>query len=277
MTRAADEPHAQPWLEIIVPARNEAARLPAGLSLLCQATAALPPGVAILIVDSASTDGTAQIVRQWPAGPVPVRLIRVDRPGKGIAVRAGLLASRAQFVGFCDADMATDLSALSVAVGLLTAGHRMIVGSRAHPDSAVESRHSMIRVLGATVFRRLARAVIPAATDTQCGFKFFAGPVARAAAGTMTTRGYAFDIELIGRCQRLGAELTEIPVRWRDIPGSTFSSWRHSAGAFGEVASIWLALRSDATAAQRAGAAAPQPVPGVVGLAAAGNDLAPPA
>ena len=99
-------------IEIVVPARNEARRLPGGLDALCRKAADLPVPAGILVVDSASTDATGDVVRQWPAGPVPVRLLRCDRPGKGLAVRTGLLATRAPFVGFCDADMATDLAAL---------------------------------------------------------------------------------------------------------------------------------------------------------------------
>src|SRR5215469_2284891 len=109
-------------IEIVVPAHNEAARLPEGLAALCRKAVTLPLRTAILVVDSASTDETGRLVREWPAGPVPVGLLRCEQPGKGYAVRAGLLATRAPFVGFCDADMATDLSALDVALRLLAAG-----------------------------------------------------------------------------------------------------------------------------------------------------------
>jgi dolichyl-phosphate beta-glucosyltransferase len=235
---------ASPWLEIIVPARNEQLRLPAGLAALCAKTATLAPGVAITVVDSASTDATAEIVSQWPAGPVPVRLLDCARPGKGAAVRAGLLATTGAYVGFCDADMAADLSALDVAVDLLMSGCPVVLGSRAHPESIVDDRHSILRKKGAAVFRGVARTVVPGVRDTQCGFKFFAGPVARAAAADMRATGFAFDIELIARCRQIGAQPTEIPVRWQDVPGSTFSVWRHSVAAFAEVAGIWLALRT---------------------------------
>ncbi len=207
----------------------------------------MPVGVEVIVVDSASTDRTGAITLEWPPGPVPVRLIRCDKPGKGAAVRAGLLASRARYVGFCDADMATDLSALDSAIEELLAGHQVVIGSRAHADSVVQDRHSIVRKAGAAVFRGMARLVAPGAGDTQCGFKFFAGPVARHAAMDLATAGFAFDIELIARCRQLGADLVEIPVRWRDIPGSTFSVWRHSVTAFAEVAGIWLALRSEST------------------------------
>jgi hypothetical protein len=86
----------------------------------------------------------------------------------------------------------------------------------------------------------MARRIVPGATDTQCGFKFFSGPLARAAALPLRTAGFAFDVELIARCQRLGAALTEIPVTWRDRPGSTFSVPRHSAGILRDLAVIWL-------------------------------------
>jgi glycosyltransferase involved in cell wall biosynthesis len=229
-----------PDLEIVVPARNEARRLPEGLDLLCRKAATLPWRAEILVVDSASTDDTGKIACDWPAGPVPVRLLRCERPGKGIAVRAGLLATRARFAGFCDADMATDLSALDVALRLLQAGKPMVIGSRALDASAVEDRHSAARRLGAAAFRAMARSIVPDATDTQCGFKFFDGPLVRAAARQLRTAGFAFDIELIAACRRLGATLTEIPVDWRDVAGSTFRVHRHSAAAFRDVTAIWM-------------------------------------
>jgi glycosyltransferase involved in cell wall biosynthesis len=232
------------WLEIIVPARNEAGRLPAGLALLCEKAATLPVRTEILVVDSASTDSTADIVRHWPAGPTPVRLVSCTRRGKGTAVRAGLLATTAPFVGFCDADMATDLSALDVAVAQLQAGVTMVLGSRSHPASQVEARHNLLRRTGATVFRALSSALTSGVGDSQCGFKFFDGQVVRTAAAAMKATGFAFDIELIARCRQLGAVPVEVPVKWKDMPGSTFSVRRHSLSAFAELGLIWLALQA---------------------------------
>ena len=250
-------------VEIIVPARNEATRLRGGLALLCRKAAALPLRAEIVVVDSASTDATSEVVRSWPAGPVPVRLLRCERVGKGIAVRAGLLATRAPFVGFCDADMATELTALDVALGLLAAGSPMVIGSRALAGSVVQVRSSTARRAGAAAFRAMARRIVPDATDTQCGFKFFSGPLVRAAALSLRTAGFVFDVELIARCQRLGATLTEIPVCWRDVAGSTFSVRRHSAGAFRDVTTIWVRSWTwrDPTRTTKAAPVIPQPLP----------------
>ena len=240
----------RPWLEIVIPARNEERRLPAGLAELTRAVTALPRGVAVVVVDSASDDRTADIVREWPAGDVPVRLLRCDRPGKGAAVRAGLLATSAPYVGFCDADMAADPAAIALATRMLQAGNLVVLGSRSHPGSDVEDRHTLIRRAGAAVFRAATRVIVPDVADTQCGFKFFHGEIARAAAARLQGTGFAFDVELIARCVRLGATPVEIPVRWRDVNGSTFSVWRHSASSFAELAVAWRALRSERAVAE---------------------------
>jgi dolichyl-phosphate beta-glucosyltransferase len=230
-------------IEVVVPARNEARRLPEGLAALCEKAASLPMPASILVVDSASTDSTADIVRAWPQGPVPVRLLQCTRPGKGVAVRAGLLATQAPYVGFCDADMATDLSAVDTAVKLLTAGHQVVVGSRGLKESVLEVPPTTGRQLGAVVFRAIARTAVPGTTDTQCGFKFFAGPLARAAALPLRTPGWAFDVELLSNCLRLGATVTEIPVHWRDVTGSNFQPRRQAAGTFRDGALICLRAR----------------------------------
>ncbi len=239
-----------PWLEIVIPARNEERRLPAGLAALDTALGALAADAGVVVVDSASTDGTGAVVRRYAAtSDVPVRLVRCERPGKGAAVRAGLLATTAPYVGFCDADMATDPAAIAVAVRLLRTGCPVVLGSRSHPASVVEARHTVLRKMGAAVFRAAARVVVPGVGDTQCGFKFFDGPTVRAAAASLRLTGFAFDVELIARCVRLGAAPIEMPVRWRDVSGSTFSVWRHSASSFAGLAIAWWVLRAGPAAA----------------------------
>ncbi|MFG1850321.1 glycosyltransferase [Actinomadura geliboluensis] len=214
-------------LEIVVPAYNEADRLPAGLALLCDKLADLPLRAEVIVVDNASTDGTAGIVRSFE-GPVPVRLVRCDVRGKGAAVRAGLLETRAPYVGFMDADMATDLAALDEAIVLLREGRPVVVGSRRHGRSVVQGYALPVRRLGAITFNRIVRDLVGGIQDTQCGFKFFDGPLGRTAAKQLRTTGFSFDVELLAHCVRRGASVTAIPVVWRDRPGSTFSVWRHS-------------------------------------------------
>ncbi|MEU5877417.1 glycosyltransferase [Spirillospora sp. NPDC047279] len=244
-------------LEIVVPAYNEAARLPDGLARLSAALCALPFPTAIIVVDNASDDATPEIARAW-SGPVPVRLVECAQRGKGAAVRTGLLATGAPYAGFCDADMATGLDALGAVVDLLRAGHPVVVGSRRHPRSQVEDYSHPLRKLGAVTFNRLIRDLAGGVTDTQCGFKFFAGPLARAAATDLRTTGFAFDVELLMHCARRGAAITDLPVEWRDVPGTTFSVRRHSFSCLRDLARIRfdaaraVAVRPERPAPERA-------------------------
>lgn len=233
---------AEALLDVVIPARNEAGRLAHGLATLSGRLDRLAVSSSILVVDNASTDTTADIARRW-SGPVPVRVLRCPRPGKGAAVRTGLLATTAPYVGFCDADMATDVAVLDDVLALLGAGTQVVVGSRRHPGSSVEIYGHPLRRLGAVAFNRLSRGLIGDLGDTQCGFKFFAGPLARAAAAELRTTGFAFDVELLLHCQRLGARVCEIPVIWRDVPGSTFSVSRHAGSCLRDLVRIRAAAR----------------------------------
>jgi glycosyltransferase involved in cell wall biosynthesis len=239
--------HGPVLLEIVVPAYNEADRLPAGLGLLCERLAALTVHAEVIVVDNASTDGTAEIVRWW-RGPVPVRLLRCERRGKGAAVRTGLMATRAPYIGFMDADMATGLAALDDALVLLREGRPVVIGSRRHHQSIVEGYALPARRLGAITFNLLVKHLVGGIRDTQCGFKFFAGPLGRAAAKDLRTAGFSFDVELLALCVRRGAPVIDIPVVWRDQPGSTFSVWRHSLQCLFDLARI----RAHATVVARA-------------------------
>ena len=116
----------------------------------------------MVTLPSGGPPSAAPVVRRWPAGPVPVRLLHCARPGKGLAIRTGLLATSAPFVGFCDADMATDLASLDIAIGLLAAGNLLVVGSRGLAASVVENRHSAVRRAGAAVFRAMGSSSSPA-------------------------------------------------------------------------------------------------------------------
>lgn len=248
-------------LTVVVPVRNEERRLAGCLSGLVAVLSELSLPAGLLVVDNGSTDASAAIAAGWRRRSarrgVPMELTRCDERGKGAAVRTGVLASTTAYVGFCDADLATDMRALHPALDLLGRGSNVVVGSRAHPASVVSARHSTMRNAGAWAFRRLVARLVPGVGDTQCGFKFFAGPVARRAATDLTATGFAFDVELIARCSQLGADMVEIPVNWQDIPGSTFSIWRHSLPAFAEIARIRLALRSRSSWAETDAEGAP--------------------
>ncbi len=105
-----------PGVSVIVPARNEVTNLPALLDSLVQQHY---PCYEVLIVDDASTDGTAELVRRY-AG-YDVHLLHSEGPptgwtGKNYACWLGARASRCPWLLFIDADVTLKPEALCLSV-----------------------------------------------------------------------------------------------------------------------------------------------------------------
>ena len=97
-----------PHLSVVVPAFNEEERLPRTLARLYEYYEAQDYPYDVAVVSDGSTDGTAQLVRDFSAGHPKFGLIEYStNRGKGYAVRVGMLAAKGDMLLFCDADLAT--------------------------------------------------------------------------------------------------------------------------------------------------------------------------
>ena len=247
-------------MHLIIPAHNEEARLPSTLESLRLLVEQHPllDDLFVTVVDNASTDRTAAVARSFDSDAFRVSVVDCAIPGKGAAVRAGVLSRTADVVGFMDADGATDLSAIAVALERIADGADMAIGSRAVDGSLTMARHSWLRQVGADYYRRQTVRIAPGIADTQCGFKVMRGDLARRIFTPMRSTGFSFDVEILGRAQRMGARIDEFPVMWVDVPGSTFRPTRHGVAAFWELARIGRLLGAARPA--RAGFVAPKPL-----------------
>jgi Glycosyl transferase family 2 len=211
-------------LTIVVPAFNESARLAEGIRRL---DAAVADGAVdldrteLILVDDGSTDETVAAATKVLA-PFPhhrVMSLPVNR-GKGAAVRTGVDAARGATIAYMDADMAIDPRAIPLLLDRLI-DHDIAVGSRALPDSMVETTY-VVRSLMGHVFNRLVTTGTGLALrDTQCGFKAFRAPVARLLFGLVKIERFAFDVELLLIAHRLGLRIAEVPVQWKHVERST--------------------------------------------------------
>jgi dolichyl-phosphate beta-glucosyltransferase len=214
-------------LEIVVPAFNEARRISRTITELASYLSKGGVDAGLVIVDNGSTDQTAEVVDGLGELGVDVSVIGCARPGKGAAVRRGILSTRARFVGFCDADAATLPSAIQDILSLLRTGNTIVIGSRRCPGSNYIEEPTTTRRVGGWLFRRAANMHVRGIADTQCGFKFFEAEVARTLFEETTLDGFAFDVELLALAQVRGFEIIEVPVQWSAQEGSTM---RTSAG-----------------------------------------------
>lgn len=212
-------------LDVIVPVWNEEQRIGRTLEAVTAHAATTGLRVVVTVVDNGSVDRTAEVVDRVDAATpdrVRVRLLGCSRQGKGAAVRRGVLASRARWVGFCDADLATPPRALDDVLVRLRAGDAVVIGSRRCAGAKVEVGQPLARRLGSLGFRALTQPITHVA-DSQCGFKFFTAEAAREIFSRSTVDGFTFDVELLGLAHRLGHRITEVPVDWSDQAGSSLS------------------------------------------------------
>ena len=248
-------------LQLVIPAYNEQERLPRTLRELrrhVRDQRSLARPVEVIVVDNASTDGTAQVALALPTAPrCGCGSSTAATPGKGAAVRAGIAVTDAPVVGFMDADGATRLDALEEACRRLALGADVAIGSRGAEGAHTETRHSWVRERGARTYRACTARVVPGVADTQCGFKLMDGDLGRRVFADLRTTGFSFDVEMLARALALGARIDEFPVTWTDVPGSTFDPLRHGAGSFAGLALIAWQARRD----RRAVPATALPVP----------------
>ncbi len=225
-------------LEIIIPVLNEERRLPQTLARTVDFLERRPWTSAVVVVDNGSVDHTVDLARHASSPTVPVHVLGCSARGKGAAVRRGIETSQARFVGFTDADLATPIETLDAAMSLLQQGHPAVVASRRAPFAGYAGTQSATRRAGGAFFRLCFRAVVAEVADTQCGFKFFAGDLARRLSAECTVDGFIFDVELLARVQDAQCEVREIPVIWTDGPGSTFRVVRDGIGSLVEVSRL---------------------------------------
>jgi dolichyl-phosphate beta-glucosyltransferase len=221
-------------LEILIPSLNEAERLPCTLMRTIEYLEAQPYSSSVVVIDNDSVDQTSDVVaRKW-SDRVSVVLTGCAQPGKGAAVRRGLLTSRARFVGYMDADLATPIETLDIVMPLLE-NFPVVVGSRWMRGAAFAKRQPAHRIVSGMMFRMMANRVLPGITDTQCGFKFFAGDLARMVARGLRIDGFAFDVELLRAILDIGVPIKEIPVVWSNGEGSTLHAVRDGKRAAVDV------------------------------------------
>ena len=217
---------ARPQLSIVVPAYDEAARLPQTLQALL---ARFPdPTTEIVVVDDGSADGTAAIAREALAGRAAATVIALPaNRGKGAAVRTGVAATTGDVVLYMDADLATDLTVVDEVLARLTTAD-VVAGSRAVAGSTVLDTTRMRAAMGRT-FNRMVRVLTRLDVhDSQCGFKAFRGDVARLVFALARVDGFAFDPEVLLIAHQLGYRIVEVPVTWTAVEGSSVRPVRDS-------------------------------------------------
>jgi dolichyl-phosphate beta-glucosyltransferase len=216
-------------LSVIVPAYNEEDRIESGIKQILEFLQSKQKHTwELIVVDDGSEDNTCHIIDTIISGDDRARLIRY-RPnrGKGFAVRTGVLDAVGEWVVFLDADLSTPVDEIYNAIELLERGADLVVGTRAHPDSCIEVEPSLFRRIASYVFDLVRIQIVGLSefSDTQCGFKAARGQSVVPLYKRAIVERFMFDVEILFLARQAGLNIEELPIIWRDSPGSTVRLW----------------------------------------------------
>ena len=208
----------EPYLSLIVPAFNEAARIAQTMRAMRDYLERRDTPWEI-IVSADGTDGTRERAAEFAGDDRRFSVIGTpQRRGKGRGVRDGMLQARGQIIGFVDADYKTPIEEVEKILPLFEQDFQVVIGSRRVGDSKIVRAQKLYRRIGSKAFAKVMRAVVGlhGIEDTQCGFKFFTRDAARRIFSMQQINGYMFDVEILRLAKRLGYNIKEVGVRWQD-------------------------------------------------------------
>jgi len=203
-----------PFLSIIIPAHNEEHRLAQTLEDILAFTGSQPYTSEILVVENASADRTLEIAQSYAAQHPSILVLHDDRPGKGLAVKTGMLAAHGDFRFICDADLSMPAAEIGRFLPPMLTGVDVGIASREAPG-AVRYNEPFLRHLTGRVFNTLVRVIVlHGLQDTQCGFKCFTRQAAEKLFPLQTMNGWTFDVEILAIAQKMGLKIVEVPIPW---------------------------------------------------------------
>jgi glycosyltransferase len=173
--------------------------------------------VKFIIADNGSTDATERYSLELVDKFENLEYIKLPEKGVGLALRTSWLKSSADYVGYMDLDIATDLEALKIVTSEMEKNTKIINGSRLLKDSIVINR-TLLRELSSRVFNMILKLVLKVKfTDGMCGFKFLDRKIAQELIETgIDTKGWFFSTEIMVKGSWKNIEIKEIPVKWTD-------------------------------------------------------------
>ncbi len=246
---------AAPLVSVVIPAYNEAARLPGTLGRVRDYLAEQSYGWEIVVADDGSTDRTASLAEAFAAGEPRARVIRNPHRGKGATVRTGMLAAHGRYVFYSDADLSTPIYELAKLLPWLQDGYDVAIGSREGQGARRYNEPGYRHLMGRVFNKAVQLIALRQFDDTQCGFKGFSrtasqdlfravqlygdntGPVK----GALVT---GFDVEVLYLALKRRYRVKEVPVEWYYAPGSKVNPLRDPLRLLQDVLRVrWNDLR----------------------------------
>lgn len=227
-------------LSLILPAYNEEKRLPECMEKVAEFVASRPEPIEVILVENGSRDRTYEMGLEYAEKyPEWLRVLREKTPGKGNAVRRGMLEARGKYRMFADVDFSMPISEVAHFIPPMLADYQVAIGSR-EVKGAVRYNEPASRHFTGRVFNLIVRVLLglPRIHDTQCGFKSFSAEAAEKLFSVQKINGWAFDAEVLFIAKKYGYRIVEVPVQWYYDGNSKINVLRDSVKMFRELLQI---------------------------------------
>jgi glycosyltransferase AglD len=212
---------SEPEVTAIIPVYNDRASLERALSESVDTLAKITPRFEIIVAEDGSTDGSADVVREFSKNDPRVRLLHSDsRLGRGKALNRAINDARGDIVCYYDVDLATGMQHLPELVSAIRNGADIATGSRLLPSS--DTVRTGGREIASRSYNFLVRFFLDSRIyDHQCGFKAFSRDRILPILPKIRSDHWFWDTEILVRAQRMKYTVTEFPVHWRAGKGTT--------------------------------------------------------
>ena len=208
------------FLSIVIPAYNEAKRVPKTLKIIINYLQKGGNPSEILVVDDGSTDETLSAVQELQKANPVLRVITSERNrGKGYAVRQGSLAANGKYILITDADLSTPIEEFDRFLTQLAKGIPVVIGTRKHNEAQILQHQPLWREFMGKGYTWVSNVVLGLhVSDFTCGFKAFEQKAARQLFSQQRINRWAFDSEVLFLAGLGHYQVAEVPVRWQNSP-----------------------------------------------------------
>ena len=191
----------------------------------------------VILVENASSDRTLELAQKFNRYFPGLHVLHEDQPGKGRAIRRGMLEARGEYRFFADVDFSMPVEEINRFLPP-ACNCDIAIASRETPG-AVRYGEPPFRHFTGRVFNFLIRTlVLPGLQDTQCGFKCFRAAAAKDIFHFQTLPGWSFDVELLAIARLRGYTIAEVGIPWYFNSDSKINIFRDSARMFIDLLTI---------------------------------------
>lgn len=233
-------------LSMIVPAYRQERTIAKDIIHLDETLSTLSIPYEILIIIDGKLDRTLENVKKIKNKNVKVFEYEKNQ-GKGFAIRYGVVKAKGDIIGFIDAGMDIDTTAIPLMIDYMKlVDADVVIGSKLHPDSIVS--YPEIRRIMSWVYRTVIRILFGFnVRDTQVGLKIFKREVAKNVFSKILVKRFAFDVEVLAVANVLGyKKIYEAPIKLKFNWGSSITSknfWRVVSSMLWDTAAVFYRVR----------------------------------